>query len=122
MSRLASNTQFFIIFAMTCTALVLVACFDGDKSEQVAISPGQAIWQKNCAVCHQQGLAGSPMIGNKKQWLPRLTKGMPLLFEHAINGYSGETGEMPPKGGNEMLTDGEVKQAVTYMVSKVKPQ
>lgn len=97
----------------------LSAC--GEKSSQVQAksSPGQKLWQENCAVCHQQGLGGAPMIGNKKQWNKRVAQGLPTLIDHAQNGYSGETGEMPARGGNEQLTDQEVELAVRYMVSKV---
>ena len=45
-----------------------------------------------------------------------------ILFErpqstrHALNGFQGETGVMPPKGGFMNLSDDDVKAAVDYMV------
>ena len=106
------------------SSLVLIvglsACSESDESSNGTASQGQVLWQENCAVCHQQGLGGAPVIGNKKQWGKRVTQGLPTLIDHALNGYSGETGEMPPRGGNVNLTDEEVKLAVTYMVSKVQ--
>ena len=41
-----------------------------------------------------------------------------VLHEHAINGHFGPKGTMmPPRGGNDALTDDEVKSAVNYMVA-----
>lgn len=103
-------------------ALLLTGCSDSEETKTTAKATpteGQLIWEANCAVCHQQGLGGAPMIGNKVQWKNRVTQGLPTLFDHALNGYSGNTGEMPARGGNEALTDAQVKLAVTYMVSQV---
>ena len=109
-----------LLFLMISSALLVFACGD-KKAETVAAAPskGQQIWQENCAICHQQGLGGAPMIGNKVQWQKRVAQGLPTLIEHALNGYSGNTGEMPPRGGNPKLTDEEVTLAATYMVSQV---
>ena len=41
---------------------------------------------------HQQGLGGAPMIGNQVQWKKRVQQGLPILVEHALNGYSGTHG------------------------------
>lgn len=104
------------------TVIGLSACSDSTTETETTTvaSPGQTIWQANCAVCHQQGLGGAPVIGNQIQWKKRVEQGLPTLISHALNGYSGETGEMPPRGGNAQLTDQEVELAVTYMVSKVQ--
>lgn len=100
--------------------LLLTGCSDNpDTTVKATPSEGQLIWKANCAVCHQQGLGGAPMIGNKVQWKKRVTQGLPTLIEHALYGYSGDTGEMPARGGNKALTDTQVELAVTYMVSKV---
>lgn len=96
----------------------LVACGGESQSDasSTVVEAGQQVWQKNCAVCHKQGLGGAPPIGNQKMWKKRIAQGLPTLVEHAKNGYSGETGEMPPRGGNPNLTDSEVESAVKYMV------
>jgi cytochrome c5 len=90
--------------------------------EQVMSDPelekGRQIWLKTCMVCHLQGLAGSPPIGNQAAWKPRIAKGMDVLFKHAIEGFdSPEGNHMPAKGGNPALTDEEVKLAVKYVTS-----
>jgi len=81
---------------------------------------GQSVYDQSCAACHAMGVAGAPKLGDKAAWKDRLAQGMPVLYEHAIKGYQGKTGFMPPKGGNASLSDDVVKAAVDYMVSKVK--
>ncbi|MFL0798726.1 MAG: c-type cytochrome [Cellvibrionaceae bacterium] len=82
-------------------------------SFEVAI--GESIVNKNCKVCHAQGINGAPILGNKKMWGKRVPQGVDTLVEHAIEGY----GLMPPKGGNQALTKEEIHAAVEYMVSRV---
>ena len=43
---------------------------------------------------------------------------METLVDHAINGFTGEAGYMPPKGGRLDLSDEEVTAAVEYMVAE----
>lgn len=106
--------------AVALSSLMLFSCSEEASEVTVEVSQGQKIWQTNCAVCHNQGLGGAPMIGNKVQWKSRLAQGLPTLFEHAKNGYSGETGEMPPRGGNPSLTDEEIELAVIYMTDQAR--
>ena len=48
--------------------------------------------------------------------------GTALLYERAINGFTGASGmAMPAKGGNATLSDDQVKAAVDYMVSSSQP-
>ena len=84
------------------------------------ISPGEAVFKKTCAMCHQSGMGGAPILGKKDDWVGRVEQGMDLLLKHATEGYTGQKGMMPPKGGNPALTDAEIKATVEFMVSKVK--
>jgi len=80
---------------------------------------GEAIWKAHCAACHASGVAGAPKIGDTQVWGPILAKtDQATLYKHAINGFSGERGYMPPKGGASNLSDADVKAAVDYMVGK----
>ncbi len=81
---------------------------------------GKATYDSSCAACHATGVAGAPKFGDKAAWKDRLAQGTPTLYEHAIKGFQGKTGFMPPKGGNASLSDADMKAAVDYMVSKVK--
>ena len=97
-------------------ALLMVGC--SSESAETKVTLGQTIWETNCRVCHQQGLGGAPMIGNKKQWAPRIAQGLPVLLQHATEGYSGNTGMMPARGGHPELVDEQLRLAVEYMVSQ----
>ena len=82
---------------------------------------GRQVFDQTCHTCHSRGVAGAPKIGDRSAWRQHLAKGIKVLYAHAIHGYYGYS-FMPPKGGNESLTDGEVRAAVLYMVAKVSAQ
>lgn len=86
------------------------------ESLSAGAQAGQATYDQACKVCHDAGLAGAPKLGDKAQWSSRLNAGMDVLYDHAINGFTGTAGVMPPKGGQTQLSDEAVKQAVDYMV------
>ncbi|MDO9598045.1 MAG: c-type cytochrome [Azoarcus sp.] len=79
---------------------------------------GESVYKKTCALCHAAGVAGAPKPGDKADWEPRIAQGADTLHKHAIEGYTGSKGMMPPRGGGASLTDDEVKAAVDYMVVK----
>jgi len=82
------------------------------------IEAGKAIYDKACFACHAAGVAGAAKLDDKARWDASAAKGIATLDEHAINGFTGEHGVMPPKGGNTTFTDQEVKDAVAYMLSE----
>ena len=88
------------------------------EQTQVAAGPvdGESVYNTACMACHNAGIAGAPKIGDSEDWSARMTQGMEILIEHAIQGYQGEAGVMPAKGGNPALSDEEVTAAVQYMV------
>lgn len=79
---------------------------------------GKSIYGKTCALCHGAGIAGAPKPGDKEDWGPRIAQGNDTLYKHAIEGFTGAKGMMPPRGGGANLTDDEVKAAVDYMVAQ----
>lgn len=81
---------------------------------------GKEIYDQACFACHAVGVAGAPKFGDKEAWAPRIAQGADTLHNHAINGYNGKAGMMPPKGGRPDLADDDVKAAVDYMVSQSK--
>jgi cytochrome c5 len=86
------------------------------EDERLAV--GRVIWLETCEGCHGYGIAGSPKIGDLGAWAPRLAKGKEVLYLHALDGVFGKGSTfMPPRGGNEKLTDDEVRAAVDYMVT-----
>jgi cytochrome c len=77
---------------------------------------GKTVYERSCAACHGTGVAGAPKTGDIDAWLERIPRGQAVLLEHAIRGYRGKAGYMPPKGGNSQLSDEEVGAAVGFMI------
>jgi len=77
---------------------------------------GKALYNSACIACHGAGIAGAPKIADKANWAPRIQQGNAVLYEHAIKGFQGKAGVMPPKGGSS-APDADVKAAVDFMVA-----
>jgi cytochrome c5 len=75
---------------------------------------GEKIYQQACQMCHEAGVAGSPMTGDKGVWAARIDQGRDKLVKSAIEGI----GVMPPKGGQSQLSDDEVASAVDFMIQQ----
>jgi cytochrome c5 len=79
---------------------------------------GPQVFNQACNACHGAGIGGAPKIGDKQAWAARVAQGASTLYKHAIEGYQGSAGFMPPKGGYVNLSDPEVTAAVDYMVDQ----
>lgn len=77
---------------------------------------GKAVYDKVCFACHQVSVAGSPRLGDKAAWAPRIKQGTDTMVGSVIKGK----GAMPPKAGNPSLSDAEIRAAVDFMVSQSK--
>lgn len=110
-SRLFINLRFFFIIQALFTTFLTAGC--GSNKD---LQAGKDIVDKNCKVCHAQGINGAPILGNKVMWGPRLEKGVDTLATNATSGF----GLMPAKGGATHLADEEIKLAVTYMASLIE--
>jgi len=88
------------------------------ESGEAAGVAGQEVYQSSCIACHASGVAGAPKLDDSADWAARIEQGMDTLYTHAIEGFQGEKGVMPPKGGNMSLSDAEVRAAVDYMVDQ----
>ena len=80
------------------------------------LSMGQKVYEESCRSCHAEGMAGAPKLGDQAAWSERIAQGMEILTQKSIEGFSGETGTMPARGGNASLSDDQVRAAVEYMV------
>lgn len=80
---------------------------------------GPQVYNEACLACHGAGIGGAPMLSDGENWAPRIAQGMDQLRQHAIEGYTGANGYMPPKGGRLDLSDEEVYGAIDYMLSEV---
>ena len=80
---------------------------------------GPQVFNEACIVCHGNGIGGAPMLNDRAVWAPRIAQGIETLYRNAIEGYTGSSGYMPPKGARLDLSDGEVNDAVDYMLSQL---
>lgn len=78
---------------------------------------GEHVYKATCSMCHATGAGGAPTFKSKEEWGPRIAQGKDTLYTHALNGFTGQKGTMPAKGGNASLPDDDVKAAVDYMVA-----
>lgn len=85
-------------------------------AKTAAAVDGKAVYDKVCFACHQVSVAGSPKLGDKAAWAPRIGTGADAMVQSVIKGK----GAMPPKAGNPALTDDEIRAAVNFMVSQSK--
>ena len=74
-----------------------------------------ALYAASCVVCHAQGVAGAPKIGDKAAWAPRIAQGIDALVASVVKGK----GAMPPKGGST-ASEAEIKAVVSWMVGQAK--
>lgn len=74
------------------------------------------IYDNNCKMCHQTGVAGAPKFGNKADWAPRAAQGLDTLVKAALTGIRA----MPPKGNCLTCTPEEIKATVEYMLDAAK--
>jgi cytochrome c5 len=80
---------------------------------------GKTVYSATCVACHGAGIAGAPKFGDKGAWAARIAQGNNVLYDHALKGFQGKAGMMPPKGGSS-APDADVKAAVDYMVAAAK--
>ncbi len=90
------------------------------QAEPVAtLLSGPQVFNEACIVCHGTGIGGAPTLADSVAWEPRIAQGMDTLYLHALEGYTGSTGYMPPKGARLDLSDQEVNGAVDYMLGQI---
>lgn len=97
----------------------MVAMAQTPEADSGSLLSGEQVYQQACFACHTTGAGGAPML-QADAWASRLPQGIDTLVSHAINGYQGDSGIMPPKGGRMDLSDEEIRGAVEYMVSQVQ--
>ena len=82
----------------------------------VDLDAGARVYAQACQACHAAGLAGAPKSDDGGEWARRAAQGWDTLVSHALNGFQGEAGYMPAKGGQAQLSDDEVAAAVAHML------
>jgi cytochrome c5 len=66
-----------------------------------------------CAGCHDNNIMGAPKPGHKESWVSRVVKGWGNIVNNAVSGFN----KMPPKGGNESISQTDIENIIAYMIS-----
>jgi cytochrome c5 len=61
------------------------------------------------------------MISDRAAWAPRIAQGLSVLQDHVLNGFQGDAGLMPAKGGRVDLSDADVLAAMQHMIDTASP-
>lgn len=105
--------------AAVCNVLLAAVPVSADPElERFDLEEGREVYGVACMICHEGGAAGAPEVGDEPAWAGRIDQGMEVLIRRSLEGYRGDKGFMPPRGGYSSLTDEEVANAVAYMVSE----
>jgi cytochrome c5 len=100
------------------TALAITPAASAAPASAPVAKPtnGTEVYQQVCVACHGQGIGGAPRAGDAAAWGGRIAKGKNTLYQHAVDGFKGEAGLMPPKGGRMDISDDLVRAAVDHMI------
>jgi len=74
---------------------------------------GKEVYEAVCASCHGSGALGAPKFESRGDWGGRIGQGYDTLLKHAIEGIR----QMPPRGGDDTLSDLEMARAVAYLAN-----
>ncbi len=116
--------QFIVITAMGITISFTV--FAGVIAFADSSDSGKEIYAENCSACHGDDGKGAfpgitPDFTSKKGPLSKSDK---VLIKHITDGYESEGSqmEMPALGGNDELTDADVKKVLEYIRDNFQPK
>jgi cytochrome c5 len=100
-------------FVAALLLFALAASPHGAHARSTELS-GKEVVNAVCASCHASGVQGAPRIGDRAAWSKRASRGLSSLTDSALKGVR----SMPSHGGNQSLSDLEIKRAITYMVNQ----
>jgi cytochrome c5 len=102
-----------LLTAIAIFALVAAASPHGSLAQSTELS-GKEVVDAVCSNCHATGAHGAPRIGDQQAWKKRASRGLSGLTANALKGIR----QMPSHGGNQSLSDFEIRRAVAYMVNQ----
>ena len=103
-----------------CLCLLILAAPLAASATQggASLENGRAAYEISCAVCHGAGGKGDiPGVPDFTKKGSSLSKSDQELFQNILNGYQspGSFMEMPPKGGNQDLTEQDIRDIILYL-------
>ena len=90
----------------------LQAVTDSEKGGNVISEEVLGKWNRSCALCHINGEAGAPIIGDTNSWSERILKGEDALVRSVLEGLN----SMPPLGYCMACELEDFKSMVNFMV------
>lgn len=102
---------------LTILGSISLLCLSPPSGASERLEDGKRTYEKVCANCHETGIEGAPIVGNKEDWSDRSDLWEAVLVEHAEQGYV----KMPAKGNAEYATDYDVSAAAEYMLTLTHP-
>ena len=103
---------------LVASALAVSACNNTQVREMEAAPvasttiSGQEAYETQCAGCHETGINGAPVVGDRAYWENRSRLWQAVIMDHAKTGYL----DMPARGGRSDLSDETIELAVEYML------
>ena len=85
---------------------------DSEKGGNVISEEVLGKWNRSCALCHINGAAGAPIIGDTNSWSERILKGEDALVRSVLEGLN----SMPPLGYCMACELEDFKSMVNFMV------
>ena len=88
------------------------------NSYSANLKNGRKVFNKACITCHLYGSGGSIMLNDSLSWSRVLSKKNKIeIYSNVYNGYMGEKGPMPYKGGCLDCSDQDLMDAIEYILS-----
>ena len=79
---------------------------------------GKKIFNKACITCHLYGTAGSITLNDSVSWSKIINgKTREEIYFNVLHGYMGVKGPMPQKGGCSDCSNGDLLDAIEYILS-----
>lgn len=86
---------------------------------------GREVYGGTCIACHgESGKGEIPGVADFTSKKSALTKTDEVLFDHILNGFQSANSdlEMPALGGNEELSEQEIKNVIAYLRATFQPK
>lgn len=91
-----------------------------NKSVASVLARGKTVFEETCVACHgEDGKGTLPGVPNFTSKNGVLSQSDEVLFDHVLNGFESpsSTLAMPAKGGNEDLSNEDIKDVLEYLIT-----
>lgn len=102
------------LLLLSSLMLVLTACGNKNTLQPVTLTEQQnKLFEQSCKTCHANPTNPAPQIGDKSAWDKRLEQGLPVLVQHAMQGFNA----MPAGGLCTTCTPPDFEAMIVYMAT-----